>query len=92
MSTTALAESDPHRLARAFLALADEVTPEQARRCVLTALAAAAASLALAVAAPLSWMAPVARTPQKAADQPTATLANSKAVLHAADDEDDPGN
>jgi hypothetical protein len=55
-------------------------------------LAVVAATLALAVAAPMSWIAPVARTPQKAADQPTATLANSKAVMHAADDEDDAGD
>jgi len=92
MTTTALAVSDSHRLARAFLALADEVAPEPARRSALTALAAVAAILTLAVAAPMSWMAPVARTPQKVTDQPAATLANSKAVLHAADDEDDSPN
>jgi len=92
MTSTAIAASDSHRLARAFLALADEVAPEPARRCVLTAVAAMVATVALAVALPLSWMAPVARTPQKASGQPTATLANSKALLHAADDEDDPAN
>jgi hypothetical protein len=91
MSSTALAAPD-HRLARAFLALADEVAPEPVKRSVVTTLAAAAAILTLAIAAPLSWMAPVARAPQKAADQPTATLSSSKAAFHAADDEDDPGS
>jgi hypothetical protein len=92
MSATALSAAPDHRLARAFLALADEVAPEPVKRSLITALAAAAAILALAVAAPLSWMAPVARTPQKAADQPAATLSSSKAAFHAADDEDDAGN
>jgi|1186.fasta_scaffold51963_2 hypothetical protein len=90
MSSTAAVAPDPHRLARAFLALADEVAPEQVQRSALTALAAAVAILTLAVATPLSWMAPVARAPQKAADQPAATLSSSKAAFHAADDEDDP--
>ena len=92
MSTSALAVPDPHRLARAFLALTDDGAPEQARRSVLTAFAAALATLTLALAAPLSWMVPVARAPQKAADQPAATLASSKAGFHAADDEDEPGD
>lgn len=91
MSSTA-AVPDPHSLARAFLALADEVAPEEVKRSALTALAAAVAILTLAVATPFSWMAPVARAPQKAADQPAATLSSSKAAFHAADDEDDPGD
>jgi hypothetical protein len=91
MSDSALAAPEPHRLAHAFLALSDDGAPEAARRSALTALAAALATLTLAVAAPLSWMAPVARTPQKATDQPAATLASSKAGFHAADDEDEPG-
>jgi hypothetical protein len=90
--STALSAAPDHRLARAFLALADEVAPEPVKRSAIRALAAAAAILALAVAAPLSWMAPVARAPQKAAEQPAATLANSKAAVHAADDEDDAGD
>ena len=85
MTATALPAQDPHRLARAFLALADDA--ETFKRSVFTALAAVAAILTLAVAAPLMWMAP----PQKVTDQPAATLANSKAALHAADDEDDAG-
>jgi hypothetical protein len=91
MSTPALAVPDPHRLAHAFLALSDDGALDQVRRSTLTLIAAALATLTLAVAAPLSWMAPVARTPQKSADQPTATLASSKAGFHAADDEDEPG-
>jgi hypothetical protein len=92
MSTTALEAPDPHRLARAFLALSDEVLPAPAKRSALTALSAALAILTLAAAAPLTWMAPATRAPQKATDQPAATLANSKAAFHAADDEDEPGD
>ena len=92
MYSTAVAAPDPHRLARAFLALGDDGAPEPARRSATGTLAVVAALLALTVAAPMSWIAPVARTPQKATDQPAATLASSKAVLHAADDEDDAGD
>ena len=92
MSSTALAAPDPHRLARAFLALTDDAAPEPPRRSAPTVVVAALATLTLAVAAPLSWMAPVARAPQKATDQPAATLASSKAAFHAADDEDEPGD
>ena len=91
MTATALPAQDPHRLARAFLALADDVGPEPVTRSVVTAAATLAAILTLAIAAPLMWMAPAARAPQKATDQPAATLANSKAAFHAADDEDDAG-
>ena len=91
MSATALPASPDHSLARAFLALADEIAPEPVKRSVIAAVAVAAAILTLAIAATLMWMAPAARTPHKATDQPAATLANSKAAFHAADDEDDPG-
>jgi hypothetical protein len=91
MSATALSASPDHSLARAFLALADEIAPEPVKRTAITTIAVAAAILTLAIAAPLTWMAPTARTPQKATSQPAATLANSKAALHAADDEDDAG-
>jgi hypothetical protein len=91
MSSTAFAAPDPHRLARAFLALGDDGFPDPVRRSLVKVLAVLAATLVLAVAAPLSWMAPAVQTPQKAADQPAATLGNSKAALTAADDEDDVG-
>ena len=91
MTSTAVPAQDPHRLARAFLALADDISPEAVKRSVTTTVAAVAAILTLAIAAPLMWMAPAARAPQKATDQPAATLANSKAAFHAADDEDDAG-
>ncbi len=90
-SSSAFAAPDPHRLARAFLALGDDGFPDPVRRSVVKVLAVLAATLALAVAAPLSWMAPTAPTPRKAADQPAATLGNSKAAMTAADDEDDVG-
>ena len=45
----------------------------------------------LALAAPMTWMAPAPPvTPSKVGDQPAATLGNSKAAL-AADDEDADG-
>ena len=48
--------------------------------------------LVLALAAPMTWMAPAPRvTPSKVGDQPAATLGNSKAALAAADDEDADG-
>ena len=87
-----VASSDHHRLAQAFLALADDVAPEPVRRSVRLALMAAAAALVLAVAVPLAWMAPASRSlTSKVGDQPAATLGNSKALLAAADDEDDDG-
>ena len=46
----------------------------------------------LALAAPLTWMAPAPPvSPSKVSDQPAATLGNSKAALAAADDEDADG-
>ena len=88
MHPTALAAPDPHRLARAFLALGDDLAPQRLRRSPVRTVAALAAALVLAVAAPLTSMAPVAAG--KAGDPPAATL-GSKAVLAAADDEDDDG-
>jgi hypothetical protein len=87
-----VATADHHRLARAFLALTDDLAPEPVRRSVRLALIAVAAALVLAVAVPLAWMAPASRSlSAKVGDQPAATLGNSKAVLAAADDEDDDG-
>jgi hypothetical protein len=80
-----LALPDSHRLAQAFLALGDDdsVSPA-ARRSLRRAVVAAVAALALATAAPSSWLAS-----SKPRDQPAATAAGSKAWLH---DEDDAGN
>jgi hypothetical protein len=82
---------DHHRMARAFLALTDDLAVEPARRSLFKALAAVAAVLVLALAAPMTWLAPAPPvTPSKVGDQPAATLGNSKAAL-AADDEDADG-
>jgi len=84
--------SDQHRMARAFLALTDDVDAEVAQRSLVKALAAFAAALVLAFAAPVSWIAPAPPVaPSKVGDQPAAALANSKAALAAADDEDPDG-
>jgi len=88
MHPSALAAPDPHRLARAFLALGDDLAPQRLQRSLARAVAAFAAALVLAAAAPLTWMGPA---PAKVGDPPAATLGNSKAVLAAADDEDDDG-
>jgi hypothetical protein len=86
-----VAASDHHRLAQAFLALADDFAPEPVRRSMRLAVMAVAAALVLAVAVPLAWMAPASRSlTSKVGDTPAATLGNSKAFL-AADDEDDDG-
>jgi hypothetical protein len=83
---------DQHRMARAFLALTDDVGAEVAQRSVVKALAAFAAALVLAFAAPVTWIAPAPPVaPSKLGDQPAATLANSKAALAGADDEDADG-
>jgi hypothetical protein len=76
---------DSHRLARAFLALGDAEEAETLQRSPTRVALALLAALALAVAMPLTWMAPAARSPAKAADQPAATLGTWKAVH----DEDD---
>ena len=89
--TATLTLPDHHRMARAFLALTDDLAVEPARRSLLKALAAVAAVLVLALAAQMTWMAPAPPvTPSKGGDQPAATLGNSKAAL-AADDEDADG-
>ena len=80
--------ADSHSLARAFLALTDEGA-EALQRSFTRAALALAAVVVLAVAMPLTWMAPTARSLSKAADQPAATLGSWKAILAAADDEDD---
>ena len=92
--TATLTVPDHHSMARAFLALTDdpEVEAEAVQRSLVKALAAFAAALVLAFAAPLTWTAPAPPvTPSKVGDQPAATLANSKAGLAAADDEDADG-
>jgi hypothetical protein len=85
--TPALPES--HGLARAFLALADDPLPAPAQRSSTRAVAALVAAIVLCIAAPLSWMAPASRSLTKLSDQPAATLANSKALLHPDEDEND---
>jgi hypothetical protein len=83
---------DQHRIARAFLALTDDAELEVVQRSLAKAVAAFAAVLVLAMAAPLTWVSPAPSvTPSKAGDQPAATLGNSKAELAAADDEDADG-
>ncbi len=87
------AAPDHHRLAKAFLALGDELAPEPVVRSVRLALAAFAAALVLAVMVPAAWMAPASQSlTSKVGDQPAATLGSSKAILAAADDEDDDGD
>jgi hypothetical protein len=87
-STPALAAADQHSLARAFLALGDDDGAAPVPQVSLARIVAAfAAVVALAVAAPLTWSAPA--TPRaKLGEQPAATLA-SKALPTPADDEDD---
>ena len=87
-STPALAASDHHSLAWAFLALGDDDGAAPVPQVSLGRIVAAfAAVVALALAAPLSWTAPP--TPRaKLGEQPAATLA-SKALPTPADDEDD---
>ena len=83
---------DHHRMARAFLALTDDAEAETVQRSLVKTLAVLAAALVLALAAPMTWMAPTLPIdPGKVGDQPAATLGNSKAALAAADDEDGDG-
>ena len=90
--TAAITPPDHHRMARAFLALTDDPELEAAQRSLVKGLAAFAAVLVLAFAAPLTWIAPNAPVaPRKVGDQPAATLANSTAAPAAADDEDADG-
>ena len=90
--TATITLPDHHRMARAFLALTDDPELEAVQRSLVKALAAFAAVLVLALAAPLTWIAPTHVAPSKVGDQPAATLANSKAALAAADDEDAGGD
>ena len=79
-------------MARAFLALTDDLEAEVVQRSLVKALAAFAAVLVIAFAAPVTWITPAPPvTTSKVGDQPTATLANSKAAVGAADDEDADG-
>ena len=89
--TASLTLPDHHRLAYAFLALTDDGAPESPRPSLSKPVAAFAAALVLALAAPLTWMAPAPVRAGKVGDQPAATLGNSKAALAAADDEDADG-
>ena len=81
--------ADSLSLARAFLALTDEGVAEPLQRSLTRAGLALVAVVVLAVAMPLTWMTPTARSLSKAADQPAATLGSWKAIVAAGDDEDD---
>jgi hypothetical protein len=84
---------DHQRMAQAFLALTDDPATDAVQRSLVKALAAFAAALVIALAAPVLWTAPTAPvTPGKLVDQPAATLANSKAAPAVADDEDAAGD
>lgn len=76
------------RLASAYLALADDPEPPPAQRSVPRSVGALAATVTLALAAPLAW---AATAPGKLpADQPAATPAGkASAGALAADDDDD---
>ena len=91
--TATLTVPEHHRIARAFLALTDDPGTEVVQRSLVKALAAFAAVLVLALAAPVTWLAPAPPVaPSKLGEQPAATLANSKAAPAAADDEDADGH
>ena len=80
---------DQHRMAQAFLALTDDLNAETVQRSLVKALAAFAAVLVLALAAPVTWIGPAPPVaPGKVGDPPAATLGSSKAALAADDDED----
>ena len=90
--TSTLTLPDHQRIARAFLALTDDLAPEAVQRSLYKVAAAFAAVLVLALAAPMTWVAPApVLNSSKVGDQPAATLGNSKASLAAADDEDADG-
>jgi hypothetical protein len=82
---------DPHRLARAFLALTDEPVAEPLRTAAWRTVVAMIAVLVLAIGAPATWMGPTVRSLDKPGDQPAAMLGSSKAGLAAAGDDDDEG-
>jgi len=90
--TSTFTLQDHHRIAGAFLALTDDLSPEAVQRSLAKVAAAFVAALLLALAAPMTWLAPApAVSSSKVGDQPAATLGNSKAALAAADDEDADG-
>ena len=90
--TSTFTLQDHQRIASAFLALTDDLSPEAVQRALVKVAAAFAAVLVLALAAPMTWLAPAPSiSPSKVGDQPAATLGNSKAALAAADDEDADG-
>jgi hypothetical protein len=81
-----LSETQRH-LAGAYLALGDDPEPPPAQRSLPRSVGALAATLTLALAAPLAW---AATAPGKLpADQPTATAAGKASAALAADDDDD---
>jgi hypothetical protein len=91
--TATLTLPDHHRMARGFLALMDDPGTDAIQRSLVKTLAALAAVLVLALAAPVTWLSPAPPVaPSKPGDQPAATLANSKAAPAAADDEDADGH
>jgi hypothetical protein len=75
------------RLAGAFLALADDPAPPLSQRSVPRVVTALAATVTLALAAPVAW---VATAPGKLPADPPAATATAKAALagpHADDDD-----
>jgi hypothetical protein len=90
--TSTFTLQDHQRMASAFLALTDDLSPEALQRSLVKVAAAFAAAFVLALAVPMTWLMPTpALTPSKLGDPPAATLGNSKAALAAADDEDADG-
>jgi hypothetical protein len=90
--TSTFTLQDHQRIASAFLALTDDLSPEAVQRSLIKVVSAFAAVLVLALAAPMTWVAPApVLNSSKVGDQPAATLGNSKAALAAADDEDADG-
>jgi hypothetical protein len=81
---------DPHRIARAFLALSDDDALAPLSHSAARWMAALAAAVVLAIAVPVTWFAPPVHTLGKLGGQPTATLgSSSKAGLPPADDDDE---
>jgi hypothetical protein len=77
------------RLAGAYLALGDDPEPLAAQRSAPRVIGVLAATVALALAAPLAW---AATGPERLpADQPSATPATKAALGVLADDDDGDG-
>ena len=90
--TSTFTLQDHQRIASAFLALTDDLSPETVQRSLIKVVSAFAAVLVLALAVPMTSLAPApVLSSSKVGDQPAATLGNSKASLAAADDEDADG-